>query len=75
MKLRGFEDRNCFINMTDLDAIRIIRNGDQWDLAVFLCSSEKGERSYPMYRSNDYSEVARHRDLLLEEFPDVKVLS
>ncbi len=74
MSLMGFKDGETVVDMTDLDAIQIVKNNDQWDIAVHLFSSEKGRRSYCIYRSEDHSKVLRYFDSLLREFPDVKML-
>ena len=70
-----FRDGKTLFSTKDLEAIRILRMNDRWELVAFLRASETGNRTYSIYENTDYSEVVRHRDLLLEELPNIKVLS
>lgn len=53
MSFIGFRDGEGVVNMTDLDATQIVKNGNQWDIAVSLFSGERGHRTYVIYRNED----------------------
>ena len=74
MSLIGFEDGKAFIELNNMECVRIYQHMGLWNIEATVRDDAGEKQDYMMYTSANESDARKHFDSLISKIPSAIII-